>query len=367
MQSQRNRSTVIDLCRGISMLLVIYGHAIEFAFLGKQSVEGSLFEQWRLIYSFHMSVFFFLSGVLHRNKGGLEVAKGSLALVLMAVLSHIAGALVRADVGIYEVVVSALLLKNFSLIVTWYLVAHAGVVFVAHLYQPGNPKQRAKVVITVIAVFVATQLTGVKVFQLQAIPVGLVFYGIGALASRSWGRLQRTPVHSAAIALAVLALAGLAIWLAPFNRGCGLDPSSACPSYKNQFAVLFLMGRYGNPLLFMVSSLAGIAVCFGVSVLLARYGGGLIVRALSWVGRNTITLLLINGFFFAVVERRAHKWVHVDVDGVYAFAWAVGLTVAQLAVAPYVKPAADKAMQACARAAGKLLSASRVAIRRAGT
>ena len=55
------RNKTIDIIKGIAIFLVVLGHVIQFRFLPESFDENYLF---RMIYSFHMPLFMFLSGYL---------------------------------------------------------------------------------------------------------------------------------------------------------------------------------------------------------------------------------------------------------------------------------------------------------------
>ena len=58
---KKERINWIDLLKGFGILLVIYGHNLPY------------FEKY--IYSFHMPLFFFISGLMHPNKINFKVIK----------------------------------------------------------------------------------------------------------------------------------------------------------------------------------------------------------------------------------------------------------------------------------------------------
>ncbi len=62
-----NRLRHVDIAKGIAILLVVFGHNC----IALQSADerGKLFE---VIYSFHMPLFFFISGVFFKPKLGLK-------------------------------------------------------------------------------------------------------------------------------------------------------------------------------------------------------------------------------------------------------------------------------------------------------
>jgi len=82
------RDAAIDVARAIAMILVVYGHGLEVYFLRAISFNYELFEHWKIIYSVHMPLFFFISGVLCKKRGCAPVISGSAALVVIAFMMH---------------------------------------------------------------------------------------------------------------------------------------------------------------------------------------------------------------------------------------------------------------------------------------
>src|SRR5215213_1425302 len=88
------RSQLVDVARGLAMLLVVYGHALEIFFNGR--VDGRFstfpFETWRPIYAFHMPAFYFVSGLVSANLSGKTLRKTlvtAIALILFADITHL--------------------------------------------------------------------------------------------------------------------------------------------------------------------------------------------------------------------------------------------------------------------------------------
>ena len=64
-----NREPLIDVAKGIAILLVLLGHTIQFA-SGEEFEKASLFYNnivFKTIYSFHMPLFMVISGYLYYN------------------------------------------------------------------------------------------------------------------------------------------------------------------------------------------------------------------------------------------------------------------------------------------------------------
>src|SRR5689334_15262664 len=103
---ERTRNSMLDVARGLGIILVIYGHSLEVAFFRSDPVfVASAFEQWRVIYSFHMPLFFVVSGAAHlgEGRGGSSADRGisrdtvvkSAALLAMACAHHVLGVALR--------------------------------------------------------------------------------------------------------------------------------------------------------------------------------------------------------------------------------------------------------------------------------
>lgn len=56
---------LVDRLKGVGIILVVLGHVIQMAYLPKSFDESLLFG---VIYSFHMALFFFLSGTVYKEK-----------------------------------------------------------------------------------------------------------------------------------------------------------------------------------------------------------------------------------------------------------------------------------------------------------
>ena len=64
----QKRDSWIDCLKAFGMILVFHGHVIEIAFGDQRS--GALYHQFQYIYSFHIPLFFFLSGYVAKAPSG---------------------------------------------------------------------------------------------------------------------------------------------------------------------------------------------------------------------------------------------------------------------------------------------------------
>lgn len=333
-----SRSSVVDLCRGIAMLLVIYGHALEVMFVGRNSAPEIGFSQWQFIYSFHMAPFFFLSGVVHRRKELSLVVKASFSLIVLALLTHLLGSALRPELTWREIVRPFYTLQYFSLAVTWYLVTHAGLILIAQLFTRSGRVGRLGVALILLAIFVASQLYDRKLFQLHTLPVGALLFGAGVLAQKGWPLVRHRAPHGVLLAGVVALLLLTAVVIAPMNGGCSFSYVQHCLNHESGFVVLFLAASYGYLPLFLASSLVGLLMCVGLAELLDKGAIGRGRDLLRWIGQNTITLLIVNGVFLSVVQPHLAGVVDVASAVHHMVVWPVGLAVVQLLLAPFAKP-----------------------------
>ena len=82
------RDATWDIARGIGMMLVIYGHLLEPIYPANKALGQPLMElaavQWQTIYTFHMMLFFLVSGAVNLKlpkKAWPDALRGSLRSV----------------------------------------------------------------------------------------------------------------------------------------------------------------------------------------------------------------------------------------------------------------------------------------------
>lgn len=355
MNNISGRNSLLDVCRGIGMMLVIYAHAIEITFSEKADISGAGFSQWQLIYTFHMPLFFFVSGILHRKKKLNDVLEAALTLILIAVLTHVLGCLAKRSFSLAGLLYPIMTLSFFSIVTTWFLVAQAFIVTLACLYQKSNGGIRVVVAAALLVMFFITQQYGVNTFQQQAVSVGLLFYGLG-FVSKQVRLLEGVQLLSGGkLVIAFGLLLACAAVLAPENRGCNFSVRQMCPDFHGHFGVMFANGRFGFFPLFAVSSIIGIIACIIAAALLMRLPFAQLERFLSWIGRNTLNLLVINGFFLAILQPEIAKRVHVDTTLLGTTMWALGLTATQILLYPLLKEVMNKMTKLCRWVSGKII------------
>ena len=252
-------------------MLVIYGHLLEVIFPGTEvnPFNESAFLQWQAIYSFHMPLFFLVSGAVNRNlpsKSLAHAARGTLKLWAMAWLAHLAGALLSLaifydrtlDRTLYENVFGELIEpiirgESFSIGVLWFLMSLGAVQFLAWLaLRCWNSFD-----VTVFAIaagftftYFASDIT--NYYLIKTWLPGFVFFTGGYFMA------QRQAAPSCWLFIPLLAAA---IFLAPFNTGCPFTLARACPNVSGHFGIWNFAGVYGFlPLFYLTAFLGSLGV-----------------------------------------------------------------------------------------------------------
>lgn len=307
------RDPVFDIARGLGILLVLYGHALEMFVYARSdhAVLGPAFAQWRAIYSFHMPLFFLVSGAVNTSIGRkplAQVVAGSLSLIVLAWLTHFLGWAVQLALHpemlhmasgklLREMLRPAFKLTHFSTVVVWFLVALAAVRL---LFAIALRHRRAVPLVLLLAagLWILSAGRSVTILQCQTWLPGLAFFALGYWMN------QRRSLPAGWLALP---LAAVTLLLVPLNGGCSFAPFGDCPlSLRwpgfplDAFAVSMANGDYGFVPLFYATALAGSLAVLSLSSLLARAAP--LGKPLARLGRNSLDLFLVNGFVLAFLN-----------------------------------------------------------------
>jgi hypothetical protein len=331
---------MIDVARGLGVLLVLYAHSLEPLFIRDDSeFVDSAFQQWRVMYSFHMPLFYFLSGAARvaarsatdTQGGWYRPLRDAFAAILFVELCQVGGSvLVALDMvrqGAFDPLAivkstarSALLLCDLKLGILWYLVSLAVVVLLAQLWNTGSRVGRAVVVAACAVSLWAALPVGPawdvrnNWFQVRSWMPGLIFFGLGRMFT---GRYPKAWTG----ALALLAL----IVLAPLNRGCPTSPTGVCADIADVFAPWMILGRHGFLPFFYAFAMLGIAAVLGLARVLPR-------SVFAYFGRVSFPLYVLNAVFLDFVLMKLTRiplpghfspWMYAGI-----FVGTVGLHVA---------------------------------------
>lgn len=342
----QGRDATYDVARGIGMVLVIYGHLLEAIFparpdLGKPFIE-SAFVQWQIIYSFHMMLFFLISGSVNRNllnKSWPDVLRGSLRLLALAWVVHIIGAVLLialnyapdARRSFYDAASTIFgpIFEGYywSIGVLWFLTSLCFVQILAYAilrYFASIGVALAAMIISIGAMYLPNY------FLFKTWFPGLSFFVLGYLMAK-WQ--TRPPVW-----LSILLFAAV-IYLAPLNSGCHFTLAQSCGNIgPDRFGVWMFAGMYGYIPLFYLTALLGSIAVVSLSRGLARFKAS---RVLDYMGRNSLQLFILNGFVavFITPILAMLPWPHLNV--LHYAALIVGIVGVHLLALMLFRPALD--------------------------
>jgi fucose 4-O-acetylase-like acetyltransferase len=296
------RDSTWDIARGIGMALVIYGHFLEPIYpaqpaAGKAFLE-SAFTQWQWIYSFHMMLFFLVSGAVNLKlpkKAWPDVVRGSLRLQALAWVVHLLGIVVVFSLGLAPealtspwtaaVAVFNPILQGFlwSVGVLWFLTALCFVQLLAYVLLRYLPAWSV-VLIGMAGTAVVVYFDAPNQFLFRTWMPGLSFFALGVLFAQwqvKWPAWLCVPLFVAVY------------FLAPLNSGCAYTMHDACARWAGPFGVRMFGGNYGFLPLFFLTSLAGALGVVCLSRGLSKFKGS---EVFAHMGRKSLDLFVINGF-----------------------------------------------------------------------
>jgi fucose 4-O-acetylase-like acetyltransferase len=346
------RDATWDIARGIGMVLVIYGHLLEPIYQDpnwKVRFESAAV-QWQVIYSFHMMVFFLISGAVNRNlpkKAWPEVLRSSLRLLALAWVVHILGTFVvlaedpeiRSSVWnvVYAFVDPIVEGYKWSVGVLWFLTSLCFVQILAYLTLRRFPAL-AVVLVAMAATAVTPYLP--EQYLLKTWLPGLAFFALGYLFSQ-WQ--LRWPFWAA------LPLLAATIVLARLNHGCSFSFTSECGTVP--FSVRMFAGSYGFLPVFFLSSLAGSLTVVSLSAGLARFSAS---SLLAYMGRKSLELFIINGFVATFLFRTFWQIQWPQLSVFHYIGLFVAIVAAHLLALQILMPVLDRINAAALAIAGLL-------------
>ena len=343
---------LLDVARGLAMVVVLYGHALEVFFLDlpDAAVAEAAFVQYKVLAAFAMPLFFLISGAGAARlpeRGWRSALRTSLYLVILAYLVHGLGLLVMTaetasghgqaagELAVYALE-STLKAREFSTLVVWFLVSLAIVRLLAFALFAYLPRRLALAMLGAAAV--ASLLTPVlpQAFMLKTWAPGIVFFGVGLALSGALKRLDWWPALLLAPVMAALALS---------NRGCAFDLLESCPhpALMGDTAVWLHIGQIGFPPLFFLTGLLGcaVAMAFARALLLPALAPLRIARLLGRIGTRSLDLLVINGFVLVFLQPRIGRFTPAEPElWVYPLLLVAVVGMHQLALRLLARPLA---------------------------
>jgi acyltransferase len=368
MTEASERIAHIDIARALGIIAVILGHALIVFTTQPLPFNHDAFVQVRFIYAFHMPLFFFLSGLMHKPRDPATILTGSLALMILALLTQLVAALINGLlgngwIGMYDMVRTMLLQTSFLIGVTWFLVSLAVVRVLACLWLQGSTVARMAVLFMVAMSLIVALLSEFRAFQIQTWWAGLAFYLAGhLLAGPVRDRLAQPAERMngrwiGVMALGVLMAFAVTELTAAWNQGCLLDPHVICGSAvtHDRFIVRMIVGNYGFVPFFLLAAAAGTAGVMLLSALLTNLPRAAL-RYMGWVGKNTLTLLILNGFVLMIGNRILRTAIEVGYPSWVPVAVPLLLLIGHMIVLPLAIPVVIRAERISSAAACSIIA-----------
>jgi fucose 4-O-acetylase-like acetyltransferase len=307
------RNHAIDIAKGIGILFVVTGHVTTLFVDGFPATSDLAIAVTRVLYAFHMPLFFFLSGCVDRQRTICDTVARSLGLVLFANLTHVLGCAVQFVLQGSQALSPATLFRplvletGFSIGVTWFLVALAAIQVLYRLFTSGGIIPKVMVVLVLLLSGMVSQVAHKNWFQIQAIWSGFLFFAAGNfLATQTKVLLHASPQADSPhirkemlmIAMSLLGSLFLLVIVAYLNNGQLKFPylGSVSPSEGPVFHVRLIVGDYGDIPLFLLGAALGISATLSASLAI-DHCTKVMASILEWIGRKSLTILILNGFF----------------------------------------------------------------------
>lgn len=291
------RNTTIDIARGIGIILVVLGHN----WMVLQN-KGELF---RVIYSFHLPLFFFLSGVLLKDSAPLRPFALSRAdallkpyfvvLVLLGVAHMLAPRVFPVTATTPLAYFSGVLYATTATIAwtpLWFLphLFVASLVSMAILRATGALKNRTAWIFLIACALLTAGIVWMDSFW-QIDTAQLHFMGLERLPGLPWS-LDLT-FFSTACMLAgfLLRKTVMAMHLSPLGLLVATLAFALLHGYFDETIDLNLRA-YGDPLICTLQAALGIYIVLCASSLLQRYAA--FRHSLSYIGSASLFILLFH-------------------------------------------------------------------------
>ncbi len=335
------RLEAIDAARAIGLGLVYYGHFVEQLMYLKNPAAAL---QYKWIYSFHMILFFFLSGWIRgarpfaaplpafvRSTLAGRIAPYLFFSLIMALLSlAVPGWFPIVDLGTADgyAQAAAATAMGFPLfnVPMWFVACLVSVECV-HRLLGGFLDTPRRIMLAALVCYVAGYALNAEYFffgrnmsfwLLHEVPVVYAFYLLGVLCGRA--RLSDA-IGKGLPALCLFAVGLVAVQLTfDLNQG----------PFRYLQAVVILLSGHGHVLWFPFTALAGSLMVLAL---------GSVLRGLPWLaflGQNGLILLGMNGFFYHFVNKPLAAWSAGMLPGSGLAVFLTGLSVTIVSIAACV-------------------------------
>jgi acyltransferase len=307
------RIPTIDISRFYGMILVYYGHIVEqVMYIGSAAAAV----HYKFIYSFHMPLFFLLSGTIVAEKNlalpfarffKRTVAARLVPYILFSVLLGIVSLIIPGWHPLGELTNSSAYLKGISdtlrglpafCIPLWFMALLVSVEFFHYFVSKLLKNSSVLVILTAILYVGGYYLNEAYFFMakgklfwfINEVPVVYCFYVAGILIKNS-GWLER---DISKLWSGIGALFCLFLILVTFDLNMG--------PFRFLQAVIIVASGHGNIFLFPLTAFLGSIFILLAASSIPQW------KWLSYMGINALSLFCMNGIFYHFVNPVAAKW-----------------------------------------------------------
>jgi acyltransferase len=331
---QKKRIPIIDIARFYAMVLVYYGHIVEqVMYLGSAQATA----QYKCIYSFHMPLFFLLSGTIASDeklsRGFGRFFKRIMAsrlvpflffsLLMCAASLFISGWFplgALADSAAYGRAAVKTLQGFPAFCIPLWFMALLVMVELFHYGVSRVVRRPAFIAVTAAVLYLVGFYLNRAFFFVQKdilfwffneVPVVYCFYAAGVLLRKS-GWLEKEHAQKKC---ALAALVCLIIVLLTYDLNDG--------PFRIIQAVVIVLSGHGHLFWFVFTAFVG-----SIFVLLLA-GSAPNIPWMQYLGRNALSLFCLNGVFYHFINPDAAKWFSsaFEMAHVSVFLYSAAMTV----------------------------------------
>jgi acyltransferase len=340
----KERIQYIDVARLYAMAMVFYGHFIERVMMLNDPTAAALY---KFIYSFHLLLFFILSGFISRDSD-LEFGVGKFlkhrffsrllpfiffTIVFMVLAAIFPGDFYHLKLPSVEGYIEGLVLTGlgipFFCIPSWFLLMLFSVE-VVHYVAFRFLKSDSKILFAIVAFYIIGYVINLRgdflnftkqrmyniLFIHEAITM-YAFYLLGAYLRRRKFLMEKVSFKvliPGVITAFLIVLFTFKLNTGPFN-------------FDLYNSVVIIFAAHGNIFWFPLTAIAGSLFVFFLGKITPSQ------KTIVWMGQNTLILMCLNGAFYHYINPPVGKYVFTNFSGQPVMILVVGLLMAVVSLA----------------------------------
>lgn len=335
MQSQQTRYYWVDILKVFGIFLIYYGHVLQRTY---RLSPDAVFFQYKLIYAFHLPLFFFISGFFYKNNKdskfteiGVLFQKRIFPVLLFLGISFLIWPVylyVKFGEIDYDFLIQNLIFllegKPHISATLWFLVCLFVVEIWALLLLPKIKTVLQGILLSSFFLYIGYVLTAIP--ELEAyyilpknfwyIHESVLAFGFYAMGYSTFRWMKKLVELNPILRIALLIFFGwVTVWSVNLN------------SPSDSFVVVLKASEHGN-LYFFLSAFSGILATIFLASFIPRS------RWLDYIGKNTLILLGTNSLFMSFFNSHIVGWLGhqastalVIFDSLWISVLTIGLSV----------------------------------------